>query len=137
MVHSNGTRFESQRFRMDFTGSTKYSGFSADVRRVSAGGEDAARRAMPTRRVLARSLWLAATIRIGPSPRLWFPGEIVDAGGQSGAGRFELLLCWSATGAGPWTTCIGLTSSGHSGKSPTEVCGAWRRRIRKRGADRE
>jgi hypothetical protein len=35
---------------MDFTGKTKYSGFSAEFRRVSAGKEDAARRAMPTSR---------------------------------------------------------------------------------------
>jgi len=54
MVHSNGTRWESQRFKIDFTGSTKYSGFSADFRSVSAGGEDAARRAMPTSRAGAR-----------------------------------------------------------------------------------
>jgi len=47
IVHSNGTRFESQRFKIDFTGNTKYSGRSADFRRVSAGGDDAARRAMP------------------------------------------------------------------------------------------
>jgi hypothetical protein len=50
IVHSNGTRFESQRFRIDFTGSKKYSGRSADFLCVSAGGEDAARRAMPTSR---------------------------------------------------------------------------------------
>jgi len=50
IVHSNGTRFESHWFRIDFTGNKKYSGFSADFRRVSAGGENAARRAMPTSR---------------------------------------------------------------------------------------
>lgn len=48
MVQSNGTRAESQRFRIDFTGSKKYSGFSADRRCVSAAGDFAARRAMPT-----------------------------------------------------------------------------------------
>src|SRR5258707_9675896 len=83
MVHSKGTRFESQRFRIDFPGSTKYSGFSADFRRVSAGGEDAARRAMPTSRVLARSGGATASFRTGPILRSWFPLWILDAGGQS------------------------------------------------------
>jgi hypothetical protein len=48
MVQSNGTRSESHRFKIDFTGNKKYSGFSADFLRVSAAGEFAARRAMPT-----------------------------------------------------------------------------------------
>jgi hypothetical protein len=47
-VHSNGTRAESHRFNIDFTGNKKYSGFSLDFRFVSAAGEFAARRAMPT-----------------------------------------------------------------------------------------
>jgi hypothetical protein len=48
MVHSKGTRFESHRFKIDFTGKRKYSGRSGELRCVSAAGELAARRAMPT-----------------------------------------------------------------------------------------
>jgi hypothetical protein len=48
IVHSNGTRFESQRFKMDRTGNRKYSGRSSDFLCVSAALEFAARRAMPT-----------------------------------------------------------------------------------------
>src|SRR5215470_9069616 len=48
MVHSNGTRFESHRFKIERTGSTKYSGLCGEALREPAGGEDAARRAMPT-----------------------------------------------------------------------------------------
>src|SRR5271167_2575934 len=55
MVQSNGTRSESQRFKIDFTGSKKYSGVSPEFRRVSTGGEFAARRAMPTSG--ARGVW--------------------------------------------------------------------------------
>src|SRR6266849_11047445 len=91
MVHSNGMRFESHRFRIDFTGSKKYSGFSADFRRVSAGGDNAARRAMPTSG--------AATVRTGPVARFWVPCWVLHAGGQSVVGRFELLPRWSATWA--------------------------------------
>src|SRR5580692_12317414 len=91
MVHSNGTRFESQRFKIDFTGKTKYSGFSAEFRRVSARGEDAARRAMPTSRACARSCGTAATFRTGPCARLWVPCEAIDDGGQSVVERSEML----------------------------------------------
>src|SRR5215469_9646863 len=45
MVQENGTRVESQWFRIDFTGSRKYS----VPRLASANGEEEARRAMPTR----------------------------------------------------------------------------------------
>src|SRR5882762_1235839 len=48
IVHSKGTRFESHRFKIERTGSTKYSGLVGEARRESAGGDDAARRAMPT-----------------------------------------------------------------------------------------
>src|SRR5260370_758322 len=83
IVHSNGTRFESHRFRIDFTGSTKDSGRSADFLRVSAGGEDAARRAMPTSGT--------ATFRTGPFARSWIPCGAMDIGGQSVVGRSEML----------------------------------------------
>src|SRR3989442_5035967 len=48
MVQSKGTRFDSHLFKIDFTGKRKYSGRSSDLRRVGAGGEIEARRAMPT-----------------------------------------------------------------------------------------
>src|SRR5260370_19570683 len=48
-----------------------------------------------------------------------------------------MLPRWSATGARSQTELVGLTSSGHSGKSPTVVGEAQRRRIRKLGADGE
>src|SRR5207247_7066782 len=106
MVQSKGTRSESHWFKMDFTGSTKYSGFPGDFLRVSAGGEDAARRAMPTSRALALSLWFATPTRIGPSARSWFPCEVVSTGGQSGTGRFESSLCWPIVRAGLWAACF-------------------------------
>jgi hypothetical protein len=55
MVQSNGTRCESHLFNIDFTGSRKYSGFSRDFLPLSAAGEFAARRAMPTSG--ARGVW--------------------------------------------------------------------------------
>src|SRR5260370_32888445 len=48
-----------------------------------------------------------------------------------------MLPRWSATGARSQTALVGLTSSGHSGKSPTVVGEAQRGRIRKLGADGE
>src|SRR5260370_34809599 len=78
MVHSNGTRWESQRFKIDFTGSTKYSGFSADFRSVSAGGDDAARRAMPTSRAGTLSGETAAAFLTGPASRLSVPYWTLD-----------------------------------------------------------
>src|ERR1700693_2048326 len=45
MVQENGTRFESQWFRIERTGKRKYS----VPRLASASGEEKARRAMPTR----------------------------------------------------------------------------------------
>src|SRR5260370_15517068 len=91
LVHSNGTRFESHRFRIDFPGSTKYSGRSSDFLRVNAGGEDAARRAMPTSRALARSCGAAAASRVQPFVWFWEPGETEDGGGQSDVGQRERL----------------------------------------------
>src|SRR5712692_3117008 len=145
MVHSNGTRFESHRFKIDFTGSIKYSGFSADFRCVSAGGADAARRAIPTNRVPARSRGTAATFRTEPVSRLWVPCWVLDAGGQSVVVGSKMLprptvlrspVNWSATGASTvlgspgktlWTIFTGLMTSGHSGKSPAVVGETWRR----------
>src|SRR5207253_3709704 len=78
MVHSNGTRSESHRFKIDFTGKTKYSGRSADLLVVSAGGEAAARRAMPTSRAWARLVGSAAEFRTGLLE--WFGGRSVATG---------------------------------------------------------
>src|SRR5262245_35285408 len=119
---------------MDFTGNTKYSGFSADLRLVSASGEDAARRAMPTSRVGARSGETAAAIRSGPVERLWGPPWVPDAGGQSVVTGFESLPGWSSAGARLWTTCVGPVS-GQSGKSLTAVVDTARRRKENVGAD--
>src|SRR5205085_2894746 len=129
MVHSNGTRSESQRLRIDFTGKTKYSGRSADFLFVSAGGEAAARRAMPTSRACARLLGFVAEFRTGLFERSCF--RSVDAEGRSGALRSEMLPRWPATGAGLPATCFGLRSSGHSGKSVSGVRRPWWRWIGK------
>src|SRR5215467_948360 len=129
MVHSNGTRCESQRFKIDFTGRTKYSGRSADFRCVSAGGEDAARRAMPTSRAFARLLGSAAKFRTGLWEQPWDCSLAWDAGGQSVVVRSEMLPRWPATGARSPATCFGLRSSGHSGKSVSGVVEAKRRWI--------
>src|SRR6266581_5827902 len=156
IVHSNGTRFESHRFRIDFTGSTKYSGRSSDFLRVAAGGEDAARRAMPTSRALARSCGAAAASRVQPFARFWESGETEDGGGQSAVGQPELLPPGLlATGAStvlrshvtktasrssvkrPAIPGFGLWSSGHSRKRLTVVGKTRERRIREPGADRE
>src|SRR5215472_3886900 len=131
MVHSKGTRWESHRFKIDFTGRTKYSGRSADFLWLSAGGEAAARRAMPTSRGLARLLGSTAKFRTGLRERSWVRSLACDSGGQSAVVRSEMLPRWATTGARLPTTCFGLRSSGHSGKSVSGVVGAWRRWIGK------
>src|SRR5215469_7022414 len=131
MVQSKGTRSESQLFRMDFTGSRKYSGRSIDLLRVSAGGEEAARRAMPTSRACARSLESTAPFRTEPAARFRTPPEIRDDGGQSVVLGSEMSPRWPATGARLSACCLGLRSFGHSGKSPAEVGETRWRRIRK------
>src|SRR5258708_17200671 len=141
MVHSNGTRWESQRFKIAFTGSTKYSGFSAAFRGVSAGGEDAARRAMPTSRAGAPSRETAATFRTERMSRLWVPCWVPDAGGPSVVAGSEMLPQPTVVRSQDKesltslieTSLAGLTS-GFSGKSPAVVGETRRRRIRKLGA---
>jgi len=99
IVQSNGTRCESQWFRIDFTGKKKYSGFPAELRLVSAAGEFAARRAMPT----------------SGTGGVWRCG-----GGQSAEGLSRLPLYqpgapWArvpASGFGSW-------ASGQKGRKPT------------------
>src|SRR6266849_8542416 len=142
MVHSNGTRCESQRLRIERTGKRKYSGRSPDFRRVLAGGEDAARRAMPTSGV--------AVSRARPFARLEQPCAAVvpdpvgvaskeAGGGQSAMERPGVLPAEPATlrisaeprqfsEASP-TLGVGLVASGQIGKSVAADCRTVRRRI--------
>src|SRR2546423_11208881 len=109
MVHSEGTRSESQRFRMDRTGSRKYSGRSGEFRCVSATGELAARRAMPTS--------FAADPRVRSSKRgtPWLTGS---GGGQSAVGQPGLLSRGpvAAGGRAGLGQCLGVSPSGAGGK---------------------
>src|ERR1700732_3261211 len=129
MVHSNGTRRESQRFRMDLTGNKKYSGRSAEVRRLSARGDFAARRAIPTSGGFTPLLGTTTTARVPVSGRFWGPAETAGDGGQPATFVPGLLLCVSpATGARSAIPFFGLCVSGQSGKSDAVVGGAKRRR---------
>src|SRR5215475_12872081 len=92
MVQSNGTRFESHRFKSDFTGKKKYSGRSPDLRRVGATREIEARRAMPTSGAEACSSQAGAGTASGVStaafwksgrPRQISPLPAGASGGQS------------------------------------------------------
>src|SRR5256885_16421749 len=106
IVHSNGTRFESHRFKIERTGNTKYSGRDREARRESAGGDDAARRAMPTSFVaFARGAWCSC-------------------GGQSAGTRpcnspRGPLQSWASSVAPSFGLC-----SGHSGKRDSVGVGA-------------
>src|ERR1700759_2407745 len=99
MVHSNGTRWESQRLRMDFTGSTKYSGRSTDLRRLSAAGDFAARRVIPTSGAGTPPGGCATAARVPVCTWFWEPGETESGGGQPATFVPVLLLRGSATGA--------------------------------------
>src|SRR5271157_959269 len=100
---------------MDFTGSRKYSGFSADWRFVSAAGDCAARRAMPT----------------SGAGGIWSCG-----GGQSAIrlSRFPL----HPPGA-PWARApasgLGFGSTGLKGRKETAGRRAGRRRMVKKGTE--
>src|SRR5579864_2341432 len=89
MVHSNGTRFESQRFKIERTGSKKYSGRSTELRLVSAAGEFAASRAMPTNGACTSAGNIAAASRVRSSDWRGAPSTNEFAGGQSGEGQPE------------------------------------------------
>lgn len=139
MVHSNGTRSESHRFRIDFTGSRKYCGRSSDFLRLSAGGEVAARRAMPTSGTAASRAWLSAQLTAVRGVAC--PDPVGVSGGQSAVGQPELLLSRPAA-AGDATASplgspalgVGLVASGLTGKSVAAVGRTGRRRIPMRGA---
>src|ERR1700722_8371758 len=129
MVHSNGTRRESQRFRIDLTGNKKYSGRSAEIRRVSAGGDFAARRAIPTSGGFTPPVGSTTAARVPVPDRFWEPAETASDGGQSATFVPGLLLCGSlATGAGSAIPFFGLCVSGPSGKRDAVVDSAMRRR---------
>jgi hypothetical protein len=129
MVHSNGTRRESQRFRIDLTGKRKYSGRSEEVRRVSAGGDFAARRAIPTSGGFTPLAGTTAAARVPVSGRFWGPVETAGDGGQSATFVPGLLLCGPlTTGARSAIPFFGLCVSGTSGKSDAVLGGALRRR---------
>ena len=95
MVHSNGTRLDSQRFKMDLTDKRKYSGFSRDLRLVSQPGEFAARRAMPT----------------SGAGGVWSCG-----GGQSADGRSGLPIRQPASPRARGASGLGFGSSGQNGR---------------------
>jgi len=82
MVHSIGTPLESQRFKIDLRASTKNSGFPQTFRSVSAGGEDAARRAMPNQAVRERAQETGAAFRPNLCSRPWFRAWVPDTGGH-------------------------------------------------------
>ena|ERR1700731_4401904 len=131
MVHSNGTRRESQRFRIDLTGNRKYSGRSEEVRRVSAGGDFAARRAIPVSGWFTPLPGATTAARVPVSNRFWEPAETAGDGGQSATFVPGLLLCGSpATGAGSAIPFFGLCVLGPSGKRDAVVDGATRRRAK-------
>src|ERR1700719_4316287 len=131
MVHSNGTRRESQRFRIDLTGNKKYSGRSEEVRRVSAGGDFAARRAIPINGGFTPLAGSTTAARVPVSGRFWEPAETAGDGGQSATFVPGLLLRGSlATGAGSAIPFFGLCVPGPSGKRDAVVDGAMRRRAK-------
>src|SRR6202051_3908026 len=131
MVHSNGTRRESQRLRMDLTGNKKYSGRSDETRRVSAGGDFAARRAIPINGGLTPLAGATTAPRVPFSGSFWEPAETAGDGGQSATFVPGLLLCGSlATRAGSAIPFFGLCVSGQSGKRDAVVDGAMRRRTK-------
>src|ERR1700736_2946697 len=129
MVHSNGTRRESQRLRIDLTGNRKYSGRSDEVRRVSAGGDFAARRAIPINGGFTPLLGTTTAARVPVSGSFWGPAETACGGGQSATFVPGLLLSGPlATGARSAVPFFGLCVSGQSGKSDAVVGVAMRRR---------
>src|ERR1700732_3984976 len=112
MVHSNGTRRESQRFRIDLTGSRKYSGRSVEVRRVFAARDFAARRAIPTSGGFTPLAGDTTAARVPVSGRFWEPAETARDGGQSATFVPGLLLRGPlATGAESAIPFFGLCVS--------------------------
>jgi hypothetical protein len=116
---------------MDLTGNRKYSGRSEEVRRVSAGGDFAARRAIPISGWFTPLPGATTAARVPVSDRFWEPAETAGDGGQSATFVPGLLLCGPlATGAGSAIPFFGLCVSGPSGKRDAVVDGAMRRRAK-------
>src|SRR5579884_2105908 len=134
MVHSNGTRSESHLFRIERTGSRKYSGLSRELRRLSAVGDKAARRAMPTSGACAPGAAEAATLSLSDAVRRGVPPVPVAGGGQS-ASQFAGVLPRTTSGASSRSRMLGLCS-GPIGKRRSEEVGTRRRGIGKPGAEK-
>src|ERR1017187_8289594 len=114
---------------MDLTGSKKYSGRSDEVRRLFAGGDFAARRAIPTSGGFTPLAGATTAARVPVSGKVLGPAETAGDGGQSATFVPGLLLCGSlGTGARSAIPCFGLCVSGQSGKSDAMVGDAMRRR---------
>ena len=129
MVHSKGTRSESHRFKMERTGSTKYSGRSFDFRWVSAGGAEAARRAMPTNGARNSAPSGTAESRVRPSIRRGAPWRARIGGGQAAEGQPGILLFGPAPiGARSASAhSVRLWASAEAGKST--LCRSGSRRV--------
>jgi hypothetical protein len=156
MVQSKGTRFDSHLFKIDFTGKRKYSGRSSDLRRVGAGGEIEARRAMPTSgaapsgarpgttSVVASFAATTASFRKSRELRSAWPQEAGAGGGQSAPllnGTMsetisEKGLPGPESGASSSVRVFGLRS-GQTGKREAEENGARRRIGKPAGFDEE
>ena len=156
MVQSKGTRFDSHLFKIDFTGKRKYSGRSSDLRRVGAGGEIEARRAMPTSGAAPSGArpgttsvvasFAATTASFWKSRELQsaWPQEAGAGGGQSAPllnGTMsetisEKGLPGPESGASSRVRVFGLRS-GQTGKREAEESGARRRIGKPAGFDEE
>jgi hypothetical protein len=136
MVQSKGTRWESHLFKIDRTGMEKYSGRSTEVRQLSAGGDKAARRAMPTSGARAPAAAKAASHRERAKRRSSGPCMAEAGGGQSAASAFEVQLPGPTSGAGSSDRMFGLCS-GSWGKRETADGRTWRRRAGKPTANGE
>src|SRR6266478_3218267 len=144
MVQSKGTRFDSHLFKIDFTGKRKYSGRSSDLRRVGAGGEIEARRAMPTSGAAASFAATTASLRKSCELRSAWPQEAGAGGGQSAPllnGTMsetisEKGLPGPESGASSSVRMFGLPS-GQTGKREAEDNGARRRIGKPAGFDEE
>ncbi|SRR6266487_579009 len=152
MVQSKGTRFDSHLFKMDFTGKRKYSGRSSDLRRVGAGREIEARRAMPTSGAApsgakpgaAAFTVTAASFRKSCELRSGWPQEAEAGGGQSApllngtmSGTIsERGLPGPESGASSRVRVFGQRS-GQTGKREAEENGARRRIGEPAGLDEE
>src|SRR6266478_1533466 len=152
MVQSKGTRFDSHLFKIDFTGKRKYSGRSSDLRRVGAGGEIEARRAMPTSGAAPSGARPGTTSFAATTASFWKPCGLrsgwPQAAGAGGGQSAPLLngtmsetisekgLPGPESGASSSVRVFGLRS-GQTGKREAEENGARRRIGKPAGFDEE